>query len=114
MFNGPRFIVRHVRDLDKTRTFYTDVLGFQVENDQPGFLQFTNTGGATFALGPEGAGEETEVWWFVDDADAAHEHLRAHGAEIVSPPKDEPFGRTVVIKDPAGTSLYLLQLPTQG
>ncbi len=50
MLNGPSFILLHVRDVDQARKFYTDSLGYQVEDEQPGFVQFANTGGATLAL----------------------------------------------------------------
>jgi hypothetical protein len=39
--------------------------------------------------------------------------LRARGVEIVHPPKDEPFGRRLVIKDKEGKTLYLLQPPAR-
>jgi predicted enzyme related to lactoylglutathione lyase len=111
MFNGLNFVIRNVRDLDGTKRFYTDKLGFRIEAEQPGFVQFAKTDGATYALAENAAGEATEVWWNVDDVDATQEQLRAKGVEIVQPPKDEPFGRTLVIRDAAGNTLYLLQAP---
>jgi predicted enzyme related to lactoylglutathione lyase len=112
MMNGPNFVIRNVRDLDETKRFYSDKLGFQVEAEQPGFVQFAKTGGATYALVGVSGQEATEVWWNVDDVDATQERLRAKGVEIVQPPKDEPFGRTLVIRDGAGNTLYLLQSPS--
>jgi predicted enzyme related to lactoylglutathione lyase len=114
MLHGPSFIIMHVPNVNAARTFYTERLGFQVQDEQPGFVQFASTGGATLALAEQGAGGLTELWWFVDDADATHEDLKTRGVEIVSPPKDEPFGRALAIKDTAGNTLYLLQLATQG
>jgi predicted enzyme related to lactoylglutathione lyase len=111
MLKGPSFVIRNVRDLDGTRRFYSETLGFQVAAEQPGFVQFADTGGATFALVGDATGEATELWWYVEDADAAHEELRGRGVEIVHPPKDEPFGRRLVIRDVAGNTLYLLQPP---
>ncbi|HEY7037109.1 MAG TPA: VOC family protein [Thermomicrobiales bacterium] len=111
MLNGPNFVIRNVGDLDGTKRFYTDKLGFRVEAEQPGFVQFAKTGGATYALVEASSQEATEVWWNVDDVDATQAQLRAKGVEIVQPPKDEPFGRTLVIRDAAGNTLYLLQAP---
>jgi predicted enzyme related to lactoylglutathione lyase len=111
MLSGPNFVIRNVRDLDGTRRFYTEKLGFDVEAEQPGFVQFAKTGGATYALVGSTEGETTEIWWNVDNVDATQEQLRANGVEIVKPPKDEPFGRTLVIRDGAGNTLYLLQSP---
>jgi predicted enzyme related to lactoylglutathione lyase len=113
MLKGPNFVIRNVGDLDATRRFYNEKLGFQVADEQPGFVQFADTGGATFALVEAPAEETTELWWYVDDADATHEELRGRGVEIVHPPKDEPFGRRLVIRDVAGNTLYLLQPPAE-
>jgi predicted enzyme related to lactoylglutathione lyase len=108
---GPSFIIRHVPDIDEARGFYTDKLGLVVEAQQEGFVQFASPGGATFALSrDQGAGEPIELWWFVENADATHDALRARGVEIAAPPKDEPFGRAFSIKDPSGNTVYLLQV----
>ena len=112
MLNGPSLILLHVHDIDKTRKFYTDSLGYQVEAEQPGFVQFANTGGATLALSQQEGGDPVELWWFVQDADATHDELRSRGVQIVNPPKDEPFGRALAIKDASGHRLNLLQLPS--
>jgi predicted enzyme related to lactoylglutathione lyase len=111
MLNGPTFVIRNVRDIDGTRRFYTDKLGFRVAAEQPGFVQFAATGGAAYALAANPDGEATEVWWNVDDVDATEEQARARGVEIVQPPTNMPFGRTLVIRDAAGNNLYLLQPP---
>ena len=47
----------------------------------------------------------------MDDADATCAELQARGVAIAGPPTDMPFGRTFSIKDPAGATLYMLQLP---
>jgi predicted enzyme related to lactoylglutathione lyase len=111
MLSGPNFVIRNVADLDGTRRFYTEQLGFEVEAEQPGFVQFAKTGGATYALVGVTGQETTEIWWNVESVDATQEQLRRRGVEIVQPPKDEPFGRTLVIRDTAGNTLYLLQAP---
>ncbi|MDB5074558.1 MAG: hypothetical protein JWO42_737 [Chloroflexi bacterium] len=115
MFQGLQFVILHVPDLAAARGFYTERLGFEVEAEQPGFIQFRTPGsGATFAISQDdGSRERKEAWWFVDDADATHAALKAKGVEIVTPPHDEPFGRALAIKDPSGANLYLLQLPRQ-
>ncbi len=112
MLQGLQFIMAHVSDLPAARAFYTEKLGLEVETENPAFIQFkpAANGGAAYALGlPEDGHDGVELWWFVADADAAHADFVARGVEIVSPPADEPFGRTIAVKDPAGQTLYLLQ-----
>lgn len=117
MLQGLNFVMVHVSDVAAARAFYTEKLGFAVEDEHPGFVQFKQPGsGAAFAIGQltGPADERIELWWFVDDADAAHAALAKQGVEIVIPPHDEPFGRAFAVKDPVGNTLYMLQLPSRG
>jgi len=111
MLQGLQFVMTHVPDVARARDFYVEKLGFTVEAENPDFVQFRPTeAGAAFALGQEGHGDPVELWWYVDDADATHADLAAKGVEIVDPPHDMPFGRVFAIKEPAGATLYMLQL----
>jgi predicted enzyme related to lactoylglutathione lyase len=115
MIQGLSFIVNHVDDITAARAFYTEKMGFAVETDLPDFVQFTQPGGATYAIARTTPTERgTELWWFVDDADATHAALAAKGVETVVPPHDEPFGRAFVVKDNSGNALSMLQLPARG
>ena len=114
MLLGLNFVMLHVPDIEQARTFYTEKLGMVVEDQQPGFVQFKqNAGmGAIFAL-EEQAGaspyQGVELWWMVDNADATYATLVSNGVEIVSQPTDEPFGRALTIKDPAGNIINMFQ-----
>ena len=114
MLQGLNFVIAHVADIEEARAFYTQKLGFTVQDQQPGFVQFQQPGsGATFAVAQETADapDRVELWWFVENADSAHAAMRDRGVEIVRAPKDEPFGRAFSIKDPSGNTLNMLQLP---
>lgn len=117
MLSGLNFVLVHVNDIEEARTFYTEKLELEVEDQAPNFLQFKQPGGngATFALSHEpgiapAQGKDIELWWFVDNADDVYARLRERGVEMAQEPKDEPFGRTFAIKDPSGNTLYMLQL----
>jgi predicted enzyme related to lactoylglutathione lyase len=104
----------HAPDLGQARTFYTEKLGFAVEDQAPGFVQFKRYGeiGAIFALqeDKEAAPHSgVELWWIVDNADATYASLASRDVEIVSQPADEPFGRAFSIKDPAGNVINMFQ-----
>ena len=122
MNSSVQFIVRHVTDIDAARAFYTEKMGFAVEAEQPGFVQFRAPSGAPFAISlasadpvaaelPGGQSEPLELWWYVDDADVTYAELKDKGVEIVFPPKDAPFGRAFAIKDAAGEYCFILQPP---
>ena len=115
MLQGLQFVILHIPDVQQVRAFYIEKLGFEVEDEQPDFIQFKAQQGATLALSkgdpkPTSEGEGIELWWFVDDADATYAELTAKNVRIGREPIDEPFGRTFSIIDPAGNSLYMLQL----
>ena len=116
MLLGLDFILLHVPNIEQARTFYTEKMGFAVESQQPGFVQFKQHDGkgAIFALQEE-AGvsphQGIELWWMVDNADATYDALVSKDVEIVSQPSDEPFGRALSIKDPAGNVINMFQPP---
>jgi predicted enzyme related to lactoylglutathione lyase len=113
--NGLQFVLAHVADLATARAFYTEKLGLTIAAEQPGFVQFAQPGGkgAWFALSEDANARtfsDPEFWWYVDDADSACADLNERGVEIVEQPHDMPFGRVFSIHDPAGNSIYVLEL----
>jgi len=101
------FVVEYVRDIDASLRFYTEVLGLQVQRKHPSFVQFD-----TFAIAsdePMGGGDRCELYWLVDDIDAAQREI-ASRTEIVMPVKQLPFGKVLGVRDPDGRARYLLQL----
>lgn len=111
------FVLVHVPTIKEVRPFYTEMLGLTVRAEQPGFVSFNGTDGqgATLALSEEDPNAKPsrnpELWWFVDDVEALHTSLAAKGVPVLSAPHDEPFGRACEVSDPAGNTVYLLQLP---
>ena len=114
MILGLDFVMLHVPNLEQARSFYTEKMGFAVEDQQPGFVQFKQDEGmgAIFALQEDARVapyEGVELWWMVDNADATYATLLSHDVEIVSQPSDQPFGRAFIIKDPAGNVINMFQ-----
>lgn len=115
MLNGLNFVLAHVPSIEQVLPFYTEKLGFEIEDQLPGFVQFKrpNGEGATYALSEEGHVEprsSVELWWFVEDAEATLAQLQQRAIPIVEGLTDQPFGRTITIQDPAGNKIYLLQM----
>ena len=108
MSNKPEFgfIVEYVTDIEAAKRFYVEVLGLKVERDSPVYVQFNH-----FAIASDesmSGSREPEVYWLVDDVEAALNDLSAK-AEVIMPLKQMPFGKVFGIKDPAGQPLYLLE-----
>jgi catechol 2,3-dioxygenase-like lactoylglutathione lyase family enzyme len=101
------FVVVYVKDIAASKRFHTDVLGLRVEREAPGFVQFEH-----FALATDErltSGKEPEIYWLVDDAEAA---LREVGdkAKIEPALEAKPFGKVFGVRDPDGGTRLLLEL----
>lgn len=100
------FTLEYVRDVAASKAFYSGVLGLDVKRDHPVFVEFDRFAIASDAsLGGDNA---PELYWVVDDADAAHAEL-ARKTEITMPLTDQPFGRVFAVRDPDGHSCFVLE-----
>ncbi|MFN7964070.1 MAG: VOC family protein [Acidobacteriota bacterium] len=105
------------RDQDRALAFYTEILGFRVATDQPMGnqrwieLRIGSSETRVVLFTPEGHEDRIGTFWNgsfqVNDLDATYNDLSARGVEIVSPPKDEPWGSYMIIKDPDGNQFVL-------
>lgn len=112
-----------VSDIDRAKAFYVDQVGFVADHDvtvseELRFVQLTPPGSAcsivldlTMTEMPPGSLHGLQV--VVDDADAAREHLLAHGvdAPVV---QDLPWGRFTGFTDPDGNTWAIQQIVPQG
>lgn len=113
MTGTPRFAfaLEYVSDLEAAKRFYVDVLGLEVEREAPVFIQFKDQAGARFAIASDAplSGERgLELYWRVDDAEAAFREL-APKAEVGLSLTQMPFGTVFGLKDPAGQPQYLVE-----
>ena len=109
MTEKPRFgfVVEYVKDIEASKRFYVEVFGLQVEREHPTFVQFE-----TFAIAtdePLGGEASQEIYWLVNDADAAYGSL-APKAEVCLPIKQVPFGKVFGVRDLDGHPRYILEL----
>ncbi len=116
MFLGLRTAVYHAPDLEKARTWYSQVLGTAPYFDEPFYVGF-NVGGYELGLHPEPGSPLSGLggavpYWGVADADAAHARLIGLGAESVSPVMDVGEGiKVAVLRDPFGNALGIIENP---
>ena len=121
---GVQVLSLPVRDQDRAKAFYVDVLGFDLVADEsmgPGmrWVQVRPRGAATSI---------TLVTWFesmapgstkgtvleTDDLDADLLRLRGLGVEIPGEVEAAPWGRYVTFDDPDGNGLVLQESTPQG
>ena len=108
MDNKPKFgfVLEYVTDIEATRRFYVEILGLEVERVSPVFVQFDH-----FAIASDesmSGNRDPEVYWLVDDAEAAFSDF-SQKANVIMALKQMPFGKVFGIQDPAGQPLYLVE-----
>jgi predicted lactoylglutathione lyase len=111
------FASLQVRDLEASKTFYTNKLGFEIDNTNPQACIFKyNKGQASFAIrtplepleGKE-LGIGMALWFAVNEnVDELKEKLIANGITTVGPIIETPFGRAFHVKDIDGYKLTFL------
>ena len=109
-----------VTDIDRSKAFYVDRVGFAADHDQTvseeiRFVQLTPPGSAcSIAIGrgltgmAPGSLDNLQV--VIADADAAVAELRSRGVDA-SDVDEQPWGRFVRFADPDGNRWTLQQLP---
>ncbi len=107
---GPDFITLHVRDLDASRRFYAEVVGFPLSPEvRPNAVAFA-TRPIAFAIrkaqidldAVPHLGHGIILWFLADDAAALHAQMVERGVTIESGLADGPFGKTFTFRDPDG------------
>jgi catechol 2,3-dioxygenase-like lactoylglutathione lyase family enzyme len=101
-------------DVDASRAFYTDVLGFEVAMENP-VLGLTSPANSSAQVIVTPAGfQEPEPRFGVDlgspeAVDAAHAAAVERGLRVVYALRDEPWGvRRFFVEDPSGTIVNVL------
>jgi lactoylglutathione lyase len=104
-----------VRDMDRSVAFYRDVLGLKMLFHQSKWSQF-DAGHIILGLHPEG--DEVKVspttgmslGIYVDDIVKSCSELKRRGGHVAIDPRNEPFGRWALVKDPDGYNLQIVEL----
>jgi catechol 2,3-dioxygenase-like lactoylglutathione lyase family enzyme len=109
------------KDIEGTRRFYEDVLGFPVIEDTPGGITY-QSGGGQFNLYPTefaGTAQHTLIGWLVDDIESSVDELTAKGVNFEQYDFPDfktdakgiadfgPGGKGAWFKDPEGNILSL-------
>ena len=98
-------------DADAVRAFIRDVLGFPSVDAGGGWLIFSLLP-AELGVHPSDDGDQDghqELYLMCDDIEATLTALRAKGAELARPVRDESFGRVAWLKIPGGGELAMYE-----
>lgn len=111
-------VLLHPTDLERSRSFYRDVLGLAVHRqfgppDALGTVFFLGSGFLEVSGGSaEPPGPSLELWIQVRDVHAEHERLAAAGVTVLREPELEFWGLIEMwIADPDGVRIVLVEIP---
>lgn len=98
-----------VRDFQRVRDFYHEVLGLPIAYENPHFADL-RAGGCSVALHaerkPHRRGDSWHMEFLVDDLDRVVAALSRQGV-AVDPVRTESFGRITLFRDPEGNEIGL-------
>ena len=104
-------VVIRSQDIEASKTFYEQIgLTFQRHKHGKGAEHYASESPAfAFEIYPDSgtASSGARVGFSVSDVDSAVEALREAGIEVVAEPKDSPWGRRAVVRDPDGHCVEL-------
>lgn len=115
------YVILLCDDVQTMKDFYQNVMGFQLEEDNPHWVKF-RVGHCALTLRPRGpwrgwedgsipkdsAAVQLAFCVNHDEVDRSHAELMEKGADIVESPKDQHFGhRTLFFRDPEGNVLEI-------
>ena len=115
------FASLQVRDLEVSKSFYTERLGFELsEMSNPYACVFKyNKGEASFAIrtpignidGKE-LGIGVSLWFAIDQKiEELQSQLTEKGVTLIGTINNTPFGKTLMVKDPDGYVITFLEHP---
>jgi uncharacterized protein len=107
------------RDPDAADAFYRDLFGWTFRELAPGYRgismgELLIGGMRTMGEGQAGATPSWVPYFVVEDAERAAARVGELGGNVVVPPTDVPAGRFLVVADPPGSVLGLVQMGPGG
>lgn len=113
MIQGLRTVIYPVTDLEKAKSWYSEVLGHEPYFDQPFYVGYS-VGGFELGLIPDGVpgAQGAMAYWGVPDAHVAMERLMALDAKVYDELKDVGEGIIVgAVLDPFGNIFGIIENP---
>ncbi|WP_037571289.1 VOC family protein [Phaeacidiphilus oryzae] len=109
--SGLAHVLYPVRDAEKAKAVFTDLLGAEPTIDEPYYIHY-QVGSAAVGLVPNGHEQQNMSgpvpYFTVPDVKAAVESLKAAGAETLVEPRDVGGGKLVAtVKDSDGNPIGL-------
>ena len=116
MVTGMKNVVVFVRDIEKAKRFYKELLGLPLVQESPMMMEFFPGGGATLGVATamhEAAfplvGRHTGITLTVREIDLFCRRLAEEGVNFPEPLERSPWGKMAVVADPDGNQFALVE-----
>lgn len=117
MITGMKNIVIFVRDFERAKRFYQELLKLPLAQETVAMMEFFPGGGTTLGVATalhEDAlklvGRHTGITLTVTGIELLCGALTASGVVFAEPLEDSPWGKMAVVKDPDGNQLALVEI----
>ena len=116
MFQGLRTAIYHVDDIEKAKSWYSSILGFEPYFNEPFYVGF-NVGGYELGLQPaanttDDKAQGTVAYWGVSNAEVALSRVMKLGASKHEEVQDVGGGiKVATVKDPFGNVFGIIENP---
>jgi catechol 2,3-dioxygenase-like lactoylglutathione lyase family enzyme len=94
--------ILRVEDIEASRRFYLDALGFSLDWDADGMISVSRDDKSIMLCEREQGQPGVWLWIGVDDADAFHAEFVGKGVQIRSPPQNFAWAYEFAVEDPDG------------
>jgi predicted enzyme related to lactoylglutathione lyase len=108
---GIKTVIYPVKDINKSKTFFKNLLGIDPYTDNPYYVGF-RIGDQEFGLDPNGHRDGMTPYYHVDDIKKSLNSVLEAGAQTIQDIKDVGGGKMIAsVKDANGNIIGLLQEP---
>ncbi|MFZ0406217.1 MAG: VOC family protein [Nitrososphaeraceae archaeon] len=118
MFKRVGAAILLIENMEKSVTFYRNILGMKIKHESPDWVEFVNESGrAVLALHPKrtkSSGSSNMLVGFnVNDIENVCKQLEEKSVKFYKKLKEESFGKHAIIEDPDGHLISIAEIPAK-
>ena len=118
MFKRVGAAILLIENMEKSVTFYRDILGMKIKHESPDWVEFVNESGrAVLALHPKrtksSESQNMLAGFNVNDTENVCKHLEEKRLTFYKRLTEESFGKHAIIEDPDGHLISIVEIPAK-
>ena len=118
MFKRVGAVILLIENMEKSVTFYRNILGMKIKHESPDWVEFVNESGrAVLALHPKRTKSSGPpnmlVGFIVNDIENVCKQLEEKSVKFYKKLTEESFGKHAIIEDPDGHLISIAEIPAK-